>query len=355
MVRYLVMALAAVLAPLFALVPSLVLAQSAGVDFKGKTVTMIIGFAAGGGTDASGRMIAPFLVKYLPGQPNVVVQNIPGADGLTALNYFVQQVKPDGLTITMASGSGADPIQYRKPEAKYDPSKFAVVGGVGRGGSVLVISKEAEARLTVKGVPPVIMGSPGGIPRSGIQMTAWGIEYLGWNAKWVTGYKGTRDLMIALERGEIEMVATSSMSEVKRMLESGKAKMYAQAGSLTDGKFIARSDIPDVAVFQTMMAGKISKPLEAKAFEYWAALAAMDKWLALPPNVPAPVVEAYRAAYVAMGKDAEFIERGRKLSEDFEVQSVADVEHIVKTLAGIPLDAMGHMNTMLKKQGIGID
>src|SRR2546421_8731202 len=79
-------------------------------SLKGKTVTMIVGFAAGGGTDLSGRLIASFLGKYLPGEPNVVTQNVPGAEGMNAMNFFALQVKPDGLTLTMGSGSVADPM-----------------------------------------------------------------------------------------------------------------------------------------------------------------------------------------------------------------------------------------------------
>ncbi|MEA2984227.1 MAG: hypothetical protein QOD94_481, partial [Alphaproteobacteria bacterium] len=175
------------------------------VSFKGKTVTMTIGFAAGGGTDLAGRLIAAHLGKYLPGQPNVIVQNIPGAEGMTAMNSFANLAKPDGLTLTMGSGSVADPINFRKPQAKYDPSKFLFVGGTGRGGTLTIINKEHEANLFDRSKQPVIMGSPGGAPRSGVLVTAWGIEFLGWNAKWVVGYKGTSDLFTALERGEIDM------------------------------------------------------------------------------------------------------------------------------------------------------
>src|SRR4051812_12510069 len=73
------------------------------ISFKGKTVTMIVGSEPGGGTDASGRAIAPYLRKYLPDEPNVVVQNMPGASGITALNYFVNRTQPDGLTVIMGS------------------------------------------------------------------------------------------------------------------------------------------------------------------------------------------------------------------------------------------------------------
>src|SRR6476620_4404241 len=120
------------------------------VSFKGKTVTMIIGFAAGGGTDLSGRLIAAYLGKYLPGEPTVIVQNMPGAEGMTAMNFFANQSKPDGLTLTMGSGSVADPINFRKPQAKYDPSKFLFVGGTGRGGTIAIISNEAEKHLLDK-------------------------------------------------------------------------------------------------------------------------------------------------------------------------------------------------------------
>src|SRR5438128_12535328 len=73
------------------------------VSFQGKTITMIVGSPAGGGTDTSARLIASLLANHLPGRPAVVVRNIPGAQGITAMNYFVKQVAPDGLTLMTAS------------------------------------------------------------------------------------------------------------------------------------------------------------------------------------------------------------------------------------------------------------
>src|SRR5437763_7936724 len=117
---------------------------TAQVSFQGKTVTMIIGFAAGGGTDAYGRLAASFFATHLPCQPTVVPLNVPCAEGITAMNYIVQQVTPDGYTIAACSITTADPLNYRKPQSHFDARSFGVVGGVGRGGSVLVINKEAE-------------------------------------------------------------------------------------------------------------------------------------------------------------------------------------------------------------------
>ena len=97
----------------------------AEVTFHDKTITMLIGSETGGGTDASGRVVAPFLAKYLPGNPAIVVRNMPGADGMTALNFLMTQTKPDGLTVTTGSSTQMDPLMYRKASAHFDPSQFA--------------------------------------------------------------------------------------------------------------------------------------------------------------------------------------------------------------------------------------
>lgn len=322
-------------------------------DFTGKTVTMIIGYKPGGGTDAVGRIIANHLKKYLPGKPNIVVQNVPGADGVTAMNYFVQQVKPDGLTITMASDTQGDPVVYKQPQVHYDPTKFEVIGGIGRGGSMVVIRKEAEPRLYDKSKPPVIMGSVGGIPRSGILTTAWGIDLLGWNAKWVLGYPGTNDLFLALERGEIDMTASSNLFQIKKALETGKIKVLTQTGNMEKGKVVGRSEFKDVPVFPDLVEGKVHDPLKQKAYKYWFSLLLLGKWMALPPGTPQPIVAAYRDAFQKLSTDKDFLELGKKISEDFETQDGPSVANLIKTLGETSPEAIAYIKTMLKSQGIG--
>ena len=323
------------------------------VSFEGKSITMIIGYAPGGGTDTSGRLIGQFLAKYLPGSPNVVVENRPGADGVTAMNYFYQQVKPDGFTLTMASSTQGDPVVYKQPQVKYDPTKLEIIGGVGRGGSTVVIRKDAEDRLYDKSKPPVIMGAVGGVPRSGMQTTAWGIEILDWNAKWVLGYPGTNDLFVALERGEIDMTASSNLFQVQKILETGKVKVLTQTGLLEDGKFSARSEFGDVPVFPNQVEGKRKDPIQDQAYQYWFALVLLDKWLALPPGTPANMVATYREAFAKMSKDPEFLERGKKMSQDFEAQRGEDVQKLITMLGQTSPDAFDYIRSMMKKQGIG--
>jgi tripartite-type tricarboxylate transporter receptor subunit TctC len=325
------------------------------VSFRGKTVTMIIGFAAGGGTDLAGRLLAAHLGKYLPGEPTVIVQNMPGAEGMTAMNFFAIQSKPDGLTLTMGSGSVADPINFRKPQAKYDPSKFLFVGGTGRGGTLTVINKEHEANLYDRTKPQVVMGSPGGAPRSGVLVTAWGIEFLDWNAKWVVGYKGTSDLFTALERGEIDMAATSSTHQVEKLLKTGKFKIVTQSGMIRNGEKLPRSDFPDAPMLHKLLEGKIKDPIAQKSFEYWASLESKDKWLALPPGTPAEIVSAYREAFLKLLDDPEFLARAKILSEDFTPTYWQDLQSWIQTMADTPTEAIEYISVMLRHQGVMVE
>src|SRR5437867_702771 len=102
------------------------------VSFKGKTVAMIVAYAAGGGTDLTGRLVAPYLTKYLPGNPTFIVQNMPGAGGTRAMSYILR-TQPDGLSVLMGAGSAVDPALYRAANLGYKPEDYRVIGGFGRG------------------------------------------------------------------------------------------------------------------------------------------------------------------------------------------------------------------------------
>jgi tripartite-type tricarboxylate transporter receptor subunit TctC len=345
---------------LVACLAALLLAASAAwaqnVSFKGKTVTMIIGYPAGGGTDLVGRLVASVLGRYLPGEPAVIVQNVPGADGLTALNYFSQQAIPDGLTLTMGSGSGADPTHYRKPQSHFDPTTFAFIGGAGRGGSALVISREAEPRLYAKGAAPVIMGTTSGAFRSDMHMAAWGREVLGWNLKWVTGYRGTSELFIALERGEIDMTTTSNIAPISKLLATGRFKILVQSGGRKDGGLAPRPEFGDAPMMSALVESKIKDQLAAEGFDYWMTIhTGPDKWLALPPHTPEPIVVAYRNAYRGVLKDPEFIERSRKLTDDFTAVPYDVVEGWMKKLGRTPQEALEFVSTMIRRQGVKLE
>ena len=323
----------------------------AEVTFRDKTITMLVSSAAGGGTDISGRAIARFLTKYLPGSPTLVVQNMPGANGVTALNHFVNQSAPDGLTVVMAANAALDPMVYGTANVQYDTKSIRMVGGVGRGGSILFITKASEPRLRDKSASPVNIGSIGPTPRPGIQPALWAIEYLGWNAKWIKGYPGTEQVMMSLDRGEVDLASTSNIFLIKDRLDNGKLSVLFQTGTISDNKVVGRAEFGDVPNFINLMKGKITDPVAQKAFDYWVALSGVDKCLGLPPKTSNEIVAVYREAFKKMSTDKEFLDLGDKISDGFDPVKAEDVEGFVKTLADTPPEALGYMADMMRKQG----
>ncbi len=320
-----------------------------------KNLHVIVGYAPGGGTDAVARLIANYYTKYLPGSPTVVVRNVPGADGVIASNYFVQQVAPDGVTTMVASSTTADPHYYRKPQSHYDPSKFGIIGGVGRGGTVLLLRADAERRLLDKSAEPVVMGVTGGVPRSGMQAAAWGIEFLGWNARWVVGYRGTNNLIQALERGEVDMTSTGNMFQIQRMLSTGRFKILSQSGAFVDGAFAPRADFGEAPLMTSLVGAKVKESTAARAFAYWSNMTAIDKWVALPPGASPAILKLYREAFKKILKDPDFAEQSKKISDDFMPMSAEDVEALVYRLWETPDESIAYISGMLNRQGLKVN
>lgn len=323
------------------------------VSFKGKNITMIIPTTAGGSTDLSARLFARFFGDYLPGKPGVVAQNVPGGHGVTALNYMVQQAAPDGLTITMSSNSQVDPITYRAPQVKYDPLKFQIIGSVGIGHNVMIIRTDAIARLMDKSQRPVAMGSVSGAPRSGMRMTLWGAEFLGWNTKWVVGYPGSTDLLVALERGEIDMTSFPSSYVVDRLTDTTKFKVIYQDGLVAHPEPSGRADADNAPRFTDAMAGKITDPKIQAAYDYWRA-SVLFKWLALPPKTPDAIRDTYRAAFLKITADPQFKAQAKDALEGYTINSPEKTVQMIHDLAVTPDEALDTTDVLMRKQGLTI-
>jgi tripartite-type tricarboxylate transporter receptor subunit TctC len=323
-------------------------------DFKGKTISMVIGSEPGGGSDASGRLMAPLLEKYLPGKPQIVVRNMPGAHGITALNYVAQQTKPDGLTVIAASSAQANPITLKKDNGQYDPIKLRYIGGLGRGGSVVLVNTDSEKRLFDRSQPPLFFGVLDGT-RSSEQVAVWGIEYLGWNAKWVVGYRGTSAVTLALERGEVDMNTTGNIFLIKRLVESGKFRILTQSGSLDGDTFVARPEFGGAPVLANLMRGKLTDPIAKQAFDYWEAINGLDKWLALAPDTPDDIVATYRAAFDKAVADPDFATMGKRISDDLAPMSHQSVEYLVAKMSGTTEEAEDFIKNLQRKQGLRVE
>jgi hypothetical protein len=199
------------------------------------------------------------------------------------------------------------------------------------------------------------MGSFGSFPRQGMQVVLWCVEYLGWNVKWVSGYPGTNDLMLAIDRGEIDMTSSGNIFAFADRLKKGELKILNQAGMVLNGKHIGREDFGDAPLLADRMEGKIKDAIALKSFDYWIAMNTADKWLALAPGTPDDIVAIYREAFAKMVKDKEFLDAGEKISDGFVPTDHKDVEAYIQTLADTPDAAIAYTTSLMRKQGIDVE
>jgi hypothetical protein len=187
-------------------------------------------------------------------------------------------------------------------------------------------------------------------------MAAWGKEFLGWNLRWVLGYRGTSELFVALDRGEIDMTATSNMGLFSRLLAGGKSKILVQSGTTRAGRLSPRAEFSDASLMPLLLQDRIKDPIAVKSFEYWLTVhSGPDKWLALPPNTPGAVADVYRYAFSRLSEDPDFIDRSKKVADDFTPIVYPDVEFWMKALGNAPPDAIEFIAAMMRGQGVKID
>ena len=324
----------------------------AEVSFKGKTIDVIMGSAAGGGTDGTTRLVGQFLEKYLPGNPSMRYRNIPGGHGTKGLNFF-NKAKPDGLTWAGGSSSHTDPNSLTKDVVEYNPTKFHFFGGVSRGGSIVTIRKEKLPNLTDKSKPQVIVGVIDG-NRSWEQMINFGAEWLNWNVRFVVGYPGTSFMVLAIRRGETDMMGTSNWQLLKEMYDTGGFVGVAQlgGGNADDEQIEKRAEFQSVPTFNTLVEGKVSG-LDKRVFDFWTALNDIDKWYSLPPNTRPEIVKAYRDAWAKIVKDPEFIRLGKlQFSADFTPVPGEKQQQMVNITAYPDPEITQYMEKLKAKYGL---
>ncbi|MDX1484630.1 MAG: hypothetical protein R3229_09125 [Alphaproteobacteria bacterium] len=324
---------------------------AAEVNFKGKTIQVIINSRPGGGTDASARQIGSLLVSHLPGKPDIIFRNLPGGGGIKANNYFYAKVKPDGLTILAGSRSQVSPFKLRHRAAKYNPSQYRFLGGTGRIGTIIMINKKETARLTDPKARPLAFGGIDG-ERSGSHAAVWAKEYLGWNIKFVLGYGGTPALLLAARRGEIDMVHHQNIFNLKPLLADNQLAI-AQIGIRNpEGKMVPRKSFPNLPVLGDMIWPKMDATAR-KAYEIWLQDNVVEKFMALPPKTPDDITKVYVAAYKAVMEDPKYQAiAAREFGDDFGWIPAPEMQRIVKNLVDTTDQDLAFFTQLRIKHGL---
>jgi tripartite-type tricarboxylate transporter receptor subunit TctC len=339
----------------FALLASMCFgAGAAAQDFAGKTITATVGFEAGNRVDLFARTLGQTMMRYLPGQPGLVVLNRPGAGGVVSLNEWAAKAEPNGLYVTVGGQTQVDADALARTQARYQPAKFKYVGGLMAPSQGLIINKAALPRLRDKSATPVTMGIVGSTLRTGYYQVLWGAAFLDWNVRWVRGYKSTGEVRNALERGEVDMSAFGSTTDLRYLLGIDRFTVASQSGAIVDGKIVARPMFGDAPVISDLVRGKIKDPVAQKAFAYGEQVIQVGMFVALPPGTPDNILASYVQAFGKATNDPEFKEPWAKIDPDSPVASKADLERLIAGLGTVSPDALRFIRDELRRQGVDV-
>jgi tripartite-type tricarboxylate transporter receptor subunit TctC len=314
--------------------------------YSGKTLRIIVTASAGGGTDTASRLLARFLPKYLPGNPQALVQNMPGGGGLLSNNYFYNRAKSDGTDLLGSSSSGISNYNRGGPRVKFNPREFKYIGATNRGGSIMMIRKDAKARLTDHNAKPVIGGDTDGT-RSWVSMLVWGKDAFNWNYRHIVGYLGTSEMMLALRQGELEMWSTANPWIIKDLLKDGLVELIAQAGSKR------RKDFPNLPTFFELLGDKRPTGISLQAYKAWAQPAEIDKPLAAHQDTPDHILQMLRTAYSKMVLDKDYIKNADKFfGSGWAALDGKSTQRMVLEVTGLTQEVKDHTTMLRKRHGL---
>lgn len=303
--------------------------------YKGKELRIFVGYASGGGYDTYARVVAQHVGRHLPGNPAVVVQNMPGADGLALANHMGQKAPRDGTAIALTNRNLAvAPVLgiIDKASVQYDPSEFFWIANLNVDTSVLTVRKDAGiTKLDELKTKEIVVGATGLTSNNAIYPHVIN-NLLDTKIKVVIGYPGTSHLVLAMERGEIQGNGGWAWSSLKvqrpQWVEKGEVVLLLQLGT----ERIA--ELPNVPLITDLARNEREK----QALELVFAADAMGRPFFAPPKIPAEVGKLLRAGFDAMVKDKTFVEATQKAKLDVTYQDGARVEAMVKRLAASPAD-----------------
>lgn len=312
--------------------------QAQDVDFSGRTVEWWIPFSEGGGSDVWARFFAPYLSKHLPGQPNVIVRNVPGGGSITGTNEFAARARPDGLSLLGTSGSTQFPFLLGDSRVRYDYADFEPVIVSPTGGVVYIPARFGVSDASELGQlmdTELVYASQGATSLDLVPLLAF--EVLGLNVRHVFGMTGRGDGRLAFERGEATIdyqTSSAYLTNVEPLVEAGEAVPLFSWGVLdADGNVQRDPTFPDLPHFleaYEMVHGEIdAMGIELQAYmAFFGSGFAAQKPAMLPNGTPPEIVEAYRQAFIDAVADPDLQAAKGEVLGEYDQAVGEDVEGV---------------------------
>jgi tripartite-type tricarboxylate transporter receptor subunit TctC len=307
-------------------------AQPVEQFFARKTITVTIGYTAGGSYDLYGRMVARHLGKHIPGQPTIIAQNMPGAGSLKAANYLYEVAPKDGTALGVVVESAALEQALANPAVQYDAAKFAYIGRIATSNNIFMQWHTARVQSLddARRMETSLAGTgPGSIAETVPRLLN---ALTGTRFKLISGYPASSEGMLAMERGEVEG-ASSSWAAVKvgkqAWLREKKIRIILQT---TPERVAELPEAPSL--------GEIGDtPEDRQVFALYASGSAIGRSLLAPPGLPIDRVKALREAFQAMVKDPEFVGDLQRMNVEFEPLPGEGVARLVARALDVPAAA----------------
>jgi tripartite-type tricarboxylate transporter receptor subunit TctC len=300
--------------------------------YAGKTVTVIVGYAPGGGFSTYAQMFAKYLSRHIPGNPTVIVQHMPGAGSVVAANYIYNVSKPDGLTIGAISTFNLYSSYMTKANGvQFDLAKMAFVGNLRSGNGVLMMRADEFSSLDrIKNSSrPVVMGE--GYKGSNHHLYALALEEgMKVNFQHIFGYNGGNDLDLALQRKEVDgRVGNLNTYLVSKpdWIHGDFIKILTQNGKVDkDGKIVRDSRIPDVPTVDELFPG--NKKVQ-QLMDFVAVSDELAGVYIMPPSTPADLAEILRGSFMATLEDPDFNTEAKKYDLELTPMTASEVQLVL--------------------------
>jgi tripartite-type tricarboxylate transporter receptor subunit TctC len=312
--------------------------------YEGKTIRLIVGFSPGGGFDTYSRVISRHLGTHIPGNPVVVVENMTGAASLVAANHVYKVAKPDGLTILNFHGNQVVNQIIDKPGIEFDARRFQYLGSPTQDNVACAFAKASGITSFDKlrnAKTPVKMG--GVAPGDTTYNTAKILQAaLNLPIQLVAGYKGTAEIRLAAESGEVAggCWQWESIKSIWRQgLEAGNVSIVLQVNPKPHPEL---AKVPNAIDYATTEEARNILKFGAHA------PAAITRLYAVAPGTPKDRVATLRKAFAATLKDSAFLEDARKSKLDFDPLTGEEIEKIVATLFSMDPALVNRLKEILK-------
>ena len=324
---------------LLSMAPALAHAQEDVAGFyKGKTVRLIVGVGVGSGYDVNARALARHLAKHIPGNPNIIVQNQPGAGSLTMTNQMYAAGPFDG-TVIGASFNGLPTAPLLQPNGvRFDSAKINWVGSTNRETQTMYVWHTAPIKTLddLKNQEMLVGAQAPGSTQYDYPML--GKAMFGMKFKVVTGYKSTSDINLAMERGEVHGTL-ANWSTVKTL----NLKQYQDKLIRILVVWGAREH-PELKGMP-LITSLAKTPEQKQALQLALARLEFGRPFFLPPNVPEARVAAIRRAFDATMKDKEYLAEAEKLKLEIDPMSGEELARTLAEMAKTPADVVARVRT----------